>query len=210
MVLHGYFRSSAAWRVRIALRLKGLAFDNVFHHLRRNEQNTADYLALNPQGLVPTLDLGGGRTLTQSLAICEYLDAAYPEPPLLPADPFERARVRSFSQSIACDIHPVHNLKILNRLRKQGLDEAAVNAWAQLTIDEGLHACAALLETAPPGDFCFGNQPTLADICLVPQLGGARRFKVDLRWPRLLDIEERCMRLPAFREAVPELQPDAE
>jgi len=210
VALHGYFRSSAAWRVRIALRLKGLAFENVFHHLRRNEQNAADYLAINPQGLLPTLDLGGGKILTQSLAICEYLDAMYPEPPLLPAEPFECAKVRAFAQAIACDIHPVQNLKILNRLREHGFAEAAVNAWAKVTIDEGLNACAALLEAAPAGDFCFGNQPTLADVFLLPQLGSARRFAVDLRWPRMLEIEERCMQMPAFRAAIPALQPDAE
>jgi len=209
VVLHGFFRSSAAWRVRIALRLKGLPFTNVFHNLRNNEQTTPDYVAINPQGLVPTLDIGGGKTLTQSLAICEYLDAIYPEPPLLPADPFETAQVRAFAQAIACDIHPINNLKILNRLRKLGIDEAAVNAWAQLSIDEGLSGCAGLIESAPAGDFCFGKHPTLADVCLLPQLGSARRFKVDIRWPRLLEIEERCLQMPAFREAVPELQPDA-
>jgi maleylpyruvate isomerase len=209
LILHGYFRSSASWRVRIALRLKGLAYENVFHKLRHNEQNAAEYLAVNPQGLVPALELGGGKIITQSLAICEYLDAMYPEPALLPEDPFQRARVRAFAQVIACDVHPVQNLKILNRLRSAGLDEEAVNTWARLTIDEGLHACAALLGAAPTGNFCFGSQPTLADVCLVPQLGNARRFKVDLRWPHLLDIERHCSALPAFREAVPELQPDA-
>jgi maleylpyruvate isomerase len=209
LVLHGYFRSSSAWRVRIALRLKGLAYENVFHKLRRNEQNAPEYLAVNPQGLVPALELGGGKIITQSLAICEYLDAVYPEPALLPDDPFQRARVQSFAQVIACDTHPIQNLKILNRLRKAGLDENAVNTWARLTIDEGLSACAALLGAAPTGNFCFGNQPTLADVCLVPQLGNARRFNVELRWPRLLDIERNCSGLPAFREAAPELQPDA-
>jgi maleylpyruvate isomerase len=209
LVLHGYFRSSASWRVRIALRLKGLAYENVFHKLRRNEQNAAGYLTVNPQGLVPALELGGGKIITQSLAICEYLDTVYPEPALLPEDPFQRARVRAFAQVIACDVHPIQNLKILNRLRSAGLDEEAVNTWARLTIDEGLHACAALLGAAPAGNFCFGNQATLADVCLVPQLGNARRFKVDLRWPRLLEIERHCSGLPAFREAAPDLQPDA-
>jgi maleylpyruvate isomerase len=211
LILHGYFRSTASWRVRIALSLKALPYENVFHHLRRGEQRTPRYLALNPQGLLPTLELGGGRLLTQSLAICEYLDAMHPRPPLLPSDPFEQARVRAFAGAIACDIHPVQNLKILERLRKLGLDDKAVEGWARETIDEGLDACAALIARDASAPFCFGQQPSLADLCLVPQLGNARRFGVNLnRWTRLTDIESNCNALPAFRAASPGNQPDAE
>lgn len=210
LVLHGYFRSTASWRVRIALGLKGLAYRQVFHHLRRGEQQAPDYLALNPQGLVPALQLEDGSILTQSLAICGYLDGLRPDPPLLPGEPIERARVGAFALAIACDIHPVQNLKVLNRLSSLGLSPDAVNGWARDVIDEGLAACDALLDGGRRTAFSFGPQPTLADICLVPQLGNARRFGVDLRWPRLLEIEARCQALPAFAQAAPERQPDAE
>lgn len=211
LILHGYFRSTASWRVRIALGLKSLPYDNVFHHLRRGEQRAPSYLALNPQGLLPTLELGDGRVLTQSLAICEYLDTLHPEPPVLPPDPFERARVRAFAGAIACDIHPVQNLKILERLRGLGLDSKAIESWARGTIDEGLEACAALLVRNGDTPFCFGERPSLADLCLVPQLGNARRFDVNLdRWPRLMQIEKNCNALPAFSAASPDNQPDAE
>ena len=210
LILHGYFRSSASWRVRIALGLKSLRYENVFHHLRRGEQRYASYLALNPQGLVPALELGDGRVLTQSLAICEYLDAMHPEPPLLPSEPFQRARVRAFAAAIACDIHPVQNLKILERLGKLGLNSDAVAAWAQETISEGLEACAGLLDRNSDTQFCFGEGPSLADLCLAPQLANARRFGVVLdRWPQLLEIEKHCDALPAFRAASPGNQPDA-
>jgi maleylpyruvate isomerase len=211
LILHGYFRSSASWRVRIALGLKSLPYDNVFHHLRRGEQRAPAYLALNPQGLVPTLELGDGRILTQSLAICEYLDALQPEPPLLPPDPFERARIRAFACVIACDIHPVQNLKILERLRGLGLPGEAVAGWAREIIAEGLEACVALLEGAADTAFCFGERPSLADVCLVPQLANARRFDVDLEpWPRLLQIERNCNALAAFSAAAPANQADAD
>lgn len=210
LVLHGYFRSTASWRVRIALGLKGLAYDDVSHHLRRGEQRAPDYLALNPQGLVPALQLDDGAILTQSLAICGYLDSLAPDPLLMPADPLLRARINAFAQVIACDTHPLQNLKVLDRLRSLGLAEDAVTGWARDVIDEGLAACDALLDDARDASFCFGDHPTLADICLVPQLGNARRFGVDLRWPRLLAIEARCNALPAFASAAPERQPDAE
>lgn len=209
MRLHGYFRSTASYRVRVALNLKRLSCDQFSHHLRKGEQRAPAYLAINPQGLVPALELDGGAVLTQSLAICEYLDEIAPDPPLLPADPLPRARVRAFAQAIGCDIHPVQNLKILDRLRALGLDEDAVTGWARTTIEEGLDACDRLI-AGSPGRYCFGDAVTLADICLVPQLVNARRFGAVLRWPRLLAIEAACLSLPAFADAVPERQADAE
>lgn len=210
MKLHGYFRSSAAWRVRIALNLKGLAVSQVAHHLRRGEQREPAYLALNPQGLVPALELDDGTVLTQSLAIIEWLDEVHPAPALLPADPLGRARVRAFALVLAADTHPLQNLKVLNELRRLGLAEEAVIDWARRANAAGLDACEALLEGVP-GPYCFGPAPTLADICLVPQLGNARRFGVDLaRYPRLLGREAACQTLAAFADAVPSRQPDAE
>lgn len=210
MTLHGYFRSSAAWRVRIALNLKGLDVEHVSHHLRHGEQRDPAYLALNPQGLVPTLELDDGTVLTQSLAIIEWLDETHPEPALLPKTPLERAKVRAFAQAIACDTHPVQNLKVLNRLRELGHDGDVALAWAANVNVDGLAACEQLA-AGDPGPFCFGGSPSLADICLVPQLGNARRFKVDVaRFPRLLRAEAAAMELAAFRDAVPDRQADAE
>ncbi|MFY9352554.1 maleylacetoacetate isomerase [Sphingobium sp.] len=208
IILHGYYRSSASYRVRIALNLKGLAYRNIFHHLRRGEQSAPDYLALNPQGLVPALEIDGA-ALTQSLAICDYLDERFPEPPLLPADPLARARVRAAAQLIACDVHPVQNLKVLKRLKQHGLPQDQVTGWAAGVIREGLDAFEALI-ASQPGPYCFGDRPTLADIYLVPQLYNARRFGVELAWPRILEAESACLALPAFRDAAPENQPDAE
>jgi maleylpyruvate isomerase len=207
-VLHGFFRSGASYRVRIALNLKNISYENAFLHLRKGEQNAPEYLALNPQGLLPSLEIDG-TVLTQSLAICEYLDEIYPEPPLLPADPRQRAKVRAFAHIIACDTHPIQNLKILGRLRELGMSDDKVNGWAAQTISEGLSACARLLDTED-GPYCFGGQVSLADIVLVPQLVNARRFSVDLRWPRLLAIERACLELDAFARATPQNQPDAE
>ncbi len=209
MILHGYFRSSAAWRVRIALALKGLTAEPRYQHLRKGEQRSPEYLAVNPQGLLPSLILDDGAVLTQSLAICEYLDEAHPEPPLLPADPIARARVRAFAQVIACDIHPLQNLKVLKALEARGQTPEETQGWAREVIAGGFDA----LETLVAGQsrpFAFGEQPSLADICLVPQLANARRFGVELRWPRLLAIEAACVALPAFAETHPDRQPDAE
>lgn len=210
MKLHGYFRSSASYRVRIALNLKGLTVEHLPHHLRKGEQRAPAYLALNPQGLVPALEDDSGATLIQSLAIIEWLDETHPEPPLLPKDPLRRAQVRAFAQVLACDTHPVQNLKVLARLRELGLPEDKVTAWAGWANREGLAACEALIKHEP-GPFCFGAAPTLADLCLVPQLGNARRFGVDVAaFPRLLQAEAAAKALPAFADAAPERQPDAE
>lgn len=210
MKLHGYFRSSAAYRVRIALNLKGLAAAHLPHHLRKGEQMASDYLALNPQGLVPTLEDDSGAVLTQSLAIIEWLDETHPAPPLLPMDALQRARARAFALAIACDIHPVQNLKVLSRLRQLGLPEEKVTEWAAWANREGLAACEKLV-ASEPGPFCFGEVPTIADLCLVPQLANARRFGVDVAvFPRLLAAEAAARAIPAFADAAPDRQPDAE
>lgn len=209
MKLHGYFRSSASWRVRIALNLKGLGAEQLPHHLRRGEQRDPAYLAINPQGLVPTLQ-DGSAVITQSLAIIEWLDETHPEPPLLPSDPLRRAHVRAFAQALACDVHPVQNLKVLTRLRQLGLREEQVTDWAASANREGLAACESLIADQP-GPFCFGATPTMADLCLVPQLGNARRFGVEVEaFPRLLQAEAAAKNLKAFADAAPERQPDAE
>jgi maleylpyruvate isomerase len=209
MKLHGYFRSSASYRVRIALNLKGLGAEHLPHHLRKGEQRDPAYLAINPQGLVPTLQ-DGSTTITQSLAIIEWLEETYPEPPLLPKDPLRRAKVRAFAMALACDIHPVQNLKVLARLRELGLPEQQVTGWAAWVNREGLAACEALIE-GEAGPYCFGDAPTMADLCLVPQLSNARRFGVDLdAFPRLLKAEAAAKNNKAFADAAPERQPDAE
>src|SRR5690349_11029949 len=210
MKLHGYFRSSAAYRVRIALNLKGLSTEHLAHHLRKGEQTAPDYLALNPQGLVPTLEDGEGGVLTQSLAIVEWLDETHPTPPLLPLDALQRAKARAFALAVACDIHPVQNLKVLARLRQLGLPDAQVTDWAAWANREGLSACETLIANEA-GPFCFGSVPTMADLCLVPQLSNARRFGVDVAaFPRLLQAEAAAKALPAFTDAAPERQSDAE
>ena len=210
MRLHGYFRSSAAYRVRIALNLKGLSTDHLPHHLRKGEQCAPAYLAINPQGLVPTLEDDGGGVLTQSLAIIEWLDETHPEPPLLPKDPLRRAKVRAFAQAIACDIHPVQNTKVLARLRELNLPEEQVTAWAAWANREGLAACEKLI-AGEAGPFCFGATPTIADLCLVPQLANARRFGIDVSaFPRLLKAEAAAKTIKAFADAAPDKQPDAE
>ena len=210
MKLHGYFRSSAAYRVRIALNLKGLSAEHLPHHLRKGEQYAPGYLAINPQGLVPTLEDDTGTVITQSLAIIEWLEETHPTPPLLPKDPMRRAKVRAFAMAIACDTHPVQNLKVLTRLRELGLPEDKVTAWAGWANSEGLAACEKLIATEP-GPFCFGAAPTMADLCLVPQLANARRFGVDVSaYQRLLQAEAAAKAMPAFADAAPDKQPDAE
>jgi maleylpyruvate isomerase len=210
MKLHGYFRSSASYRVRIALNLKGLSADHLPHHLRKGEQRDPAYLAINPQGLVPTLQDDKGAIITQSLAIIEWLEETHPAPPLLPKDPLRRAYVRAFALVLACDTHPVQNLKVLARLRQLGLPEEQVTGWAAWANREGLAACETLI-AAEPGPFCFGEAPTMADLCLVPQLANARRFGVDLdAFPRLLKAEAAAKNIRAFADAAPECQPDAE
>ncbi len=210
MKLHGYFRSAASYRVRIALNLKGVKAEQVPHHLRKGEQRAPAYLALNPQGFVPTLETDAGEALMQSLAIIEWLDETIPAPPLLPKDPLRRARVRGFAQVLAADTHPLQNLKVLNSLRQAGLAEDAVTEWAARVNREGLAVCETLVRDEP-GPFCFGTAPTLADICLVPQLANARRFGVDVAaFPRLLQAEAAARAMPAFADAAPERQADAE
>jgi maleylacetoacetate isomerase len=210
--LHGYYRSSAAFRVRAALALKGIAYELVPHHLRKGEQRAPDYLALQPQGFVPTLEIDG-HVLIQSMAIIEYLDATRHEPPLLPRDEPGRARVRALAQLVACDIHPVDNLRVLNRLRRElGQDEAIVAAWYNHWIAEGFEALERLLAGSPDtGRFCHGDAPGLADLCLVPQVVNARNFKLDLApYPTIRRIFDTCLELPAFEQAMPHNQPDAE
>jgi maleylacetoacetate isomerase len=213
MKLYDYFRSSAAYRVRIALNLKGVAPERAFVHLRNNIQRSEDYLALNPQGLVPMLVADDGTVLTQSLAIIEYLDEAYPAPPLLPAAPTERARVRGIALEIACDIHPLNNLRVLQYLKNTlGVSEEQKDAWYKYWIDVGLEALETrLARDSATGRFCHGDAPTLADICLVPQLANARRMNIDVSpYTALTRIEAAAISLPAFVDAAPAKQPDAE
>jgi maleylacetoacetate isomerase len=213
MKLYDYFRSSAAYRVRIALNLKGLAPERAFVHLRRGAQRGDDYLAVNPQGLVPSLVTDRGDVLTQSLAIIEWLDETAPQPPLLPTDAAGRARVRSLALAIACDIHPLNNLRVLNYLTGTlGATDAQKDGWYRYWCDVGLEAIETQLAREPAtGTFCHGGAPTLADICLVPQLANARRVDLDLApYPTLLRIEAACTALPAFANAAPARQPDAE
>lgn len=212
MKLYSYFRSSAAYRVRIALHLKQLAHETVAVHLLRDggEQKAAAYRALNPQQLVPALTVDD-QTLTQSLAIIEYLEETHPAVPLLPADAAGRARVRALAQLIACDIHPLNNLRVLQYLQQQlQADEAAKNAWYVHWIREGFDALETRLQSPHTGRFCHGDNPTLADCCLVPQVYNARRFQVDLTaYPTIVRIDAACAALPAFQAALPENQPDA-
>ena len=213
MKLIGYFRSSAAYRVRIALNLKGVAVEHASRHLRRGEQKSPDYAALNPQKLVPALVLDSGEVLTQSLAILEYLEETYPQPPLLPREPVERARVRALALIPTADIHPIQNLRVMGYLREKfGQTEESAFGWSRHWIETGFDAYEATIANDPrTGAFSHGDAPTMADLCLIPQVFNAARFKVDMKnYPTIQRIYETCMRLPAFDAAQPAKQPDAE
>jgi len=209
--LYSFFRSSAAYRTRIALNLKGLAYDTVPIHLSKDggKQFSPEYKAINPQMRVPALELPNGDVLTQSLAIIDYLDEVYPEPPFLPTDAVQRAKVRALAQAIACDIHPLNNVGPLKYIKSAlGKEQSAIDAWYHHWILLGFDAVEALLH---PGPYSFGPRVTLADICLVPQVANARRFKVPLdRFPKIVAVDAACLALPAFDKARPENQPDAE
>jgi maleylacetoacetate isomerase len=211
MILYDYWRSSAAYRVRIALHLKGLQAEHRFVHLRRGEQRAPAYRELNPQALVPTLVVGE-RRIAQSLAIIEYLEERHPLPPLLPAAAEDRAWVRSIGLIIACDIHPLDNLRVLQYLEGTlKLDSATRDAWYAHWIREGFDAIEAQLAARGASRYCFGDAPTLADVCLVPQVANARRVKLDMApYPRIAAVNEACLAHPAFDAARPEKQPDAE
>jgi maleylacetoacetate isomerase len=209
--LYSYFRSSAAYRVRIALNLKNLPYEMVSIHLTKDggRQHTPEYRAINPQARVPALELSSGEVLTQSLAIIEYLDDIHPEPPLLPINALGRAKARAIAQMIACDIHPLNNLIALQYLKRQlKHEQAEIDTWYHHWILEGFTALEAMLA---PGPYACGAHVTLADICLVPQVANARRYKVPLdKFPKIVVVDAACLKLPAFDKARPENQPDAE
>jgi maleylacetoacetate isomerase len=212
VVLHGYHRSSAAFRVRIALNLKNIGYENRTHHLRRGEQRAPSYLKLNAQGLVPTLEIDG-LALTQSLAIIDYLDNTRPEPSLRPTLPKDRARVNALAQLIACDIHPIDNLRVLQFLRTEFKHpEEDIRNWYRHWIETGFEAFES--QIAPvykPGNFCWGKQPTVADICLIPQVINALNHSLDLeRYPTIQAVVRTAMESTAFTRALPERQPDAQ
>ena len=210
MILYDYFRSSAAFRVRIALNIKGVVAERRYVHLRKGEQRAPAYLETNPQGLVPTLVVGD-RRLAQSMAIVEYLDEKHPLPPLLPPGPEDRAWVRAIAQAIACDIHPLNNLRVLNYLDAIGVDKAKRDTWYAHWIEEGFDAIEPQLAARATGPFCLGDSPTIADVFLVPQVANALRFDVPLEaYPRIRAINAACLALPAFDHAQPARQPDAE
>jgi len=211
MQLYSFFRSGTSHRLRIALNLKGLAYEVRAVDLRTEQHLGAAYKAIQPQGLVPALE-HEGQVLIQSPAIIEWLEERYPAPPLLPSNPEHRARVRALAAIVGCDIHPVNNRRILEALRNDiGADDAAVNRWCARWIGDGFDAIETLLAADPRrGEFCFGAAPTLADVYLIPQVESARRFKLDLaRWPLISAVDAACGRVDAFRRAAPAAQPDA-
>lgn len=209
MILHGYFRSGTSYRTRIALNLKGIAYEQRGIDLRQGLQKSEAFLALNPQGLVPALE-ANGQVLTQSPAILEWLEETHPSPPLLPSDPGGRAQVRAMAALIGCDIHPLNNLRVLGAVRAMGADQAGVDAWAGRWISDGFRALEALVARHGDG-WCWGDAPSLADCYLIPQIYSARRFNVDLTpFPRLLAIDARATGDPAFAAAHPDNQPDSE
>ena len=205
MKLYDYFRSSAAYRVRIALNLKGLSYERIAVNLLQGEQKEDSYKTLNPQGLVPTL-VDDDKVFTQSLAICEYLEETHPEPPLLPSDPVARAQVRTLALAVACEIHPLNNSGVLKYLVEQlGASETDKLVWYHHWLREGFTSIETLLANQS-GRFCHGDSPTLADVCLVPQMFNARRFKLDLTpFPTIVRIEQTCLELPAFADARPKV-----
>ena len=211
MKLYTYFRSSAAYRVRIALNLKALNSDMIPIHLQKEGgmNRKPEFRAINPLMRVPALKLDTGEVLTQSLAIIEYLDETHPEPPLLPRDPIQRALTRALAQTIACDIHPLNNVGPLRYLKNElGQDQAKIDAWYHHWVIEGFNALEAMIA---PGPYATGNAVTLADICIVPQVANARRLKVPLdAFPKIVAVDAACAKLPAFDKARPENQPDAE
>jgi maleylpyruvate isomerase len=212
MKLYTFFRSSAAFRVRIALNLKGLQYEALPKAFARNEHRAPEYLALNPQGLIPALAVDGV-VLSQSLAIIEYLNERHPAPPLLPDDPIDRARVRSMALAVACEIHPLNNLRVLNYLRDSlQQDDAGVGTWYRHWVSEGFRGLELQArEFSANGRYCFGDAVSLADVLLVPQMFNARRFKTDLTpFPTLVGISTHLEALPAFAAARPEMQPDAQ
>ena len=213
MKLIGYFRSSAAFRVRIALNLKGIKVEHASRHLRKGEQAAPDYVALNPQKLVPAMVLDSGAVLTQSLAILEYLEETHPHPPLLPKDPVDRAHARALALICTADIHPIQNLRVMKYLRDNfGQTEESAFAWSRHWIETGFEAYeATVAHDRRTGAFSLGDQPTMADLCLAPQVFNGARFKVDMaRYPTIQRIHATCMKLPAFDAAQPAKQPDAE
>jgi len=211
MKLHNYFRSSSSYRVRIALALKGLDYEYIPVHIARGEHKTGPFSAISPDMLVPLLEDDGER-FTQSMAVIEYLDEIHPEPPLLPSDPVGRAHVRALAQSIACEIHPINNLRVLKYLVTElKLDDEAKNAWYRHWVREGMVAFERQLAQYPVGIYCYGNTPTLADLCLVPQVFNGQRFGCDFSGlPRTMAAYEACLQHEAFQRAQPSRCPDAE